>query len=159
MKLSMTVWGDKAGAEEERLISWEDMTNPNNFEVKFEATDPAEDDRKLLTGLALLRVPGVISKRTFREKFAGGLNLNNEEEEEQVLVEMHLDIMGQQALLMNAVLQEEQAVEEGNQSKTLFDVTRAQTGDAVSAVGQRERTAEGFGAGETSGLEEARGDV
>ena len=107
-ELKTNVFSTTAKTDKEKTVSWRDVTHVN-FEVKYEASDPAEDQRKLLTGLALLRVPGILSRRSFRETFAQQLKLSNDDEEKRVIVERTLDILSMQGLLVPDALHEEQA--------------------------------------------------
>ena len=144
LNISMNVFGMQGRAEKTRMVSAEDMISPN-FDVRFEATDPAEDDRKLLTGVSLLRVPGLLSRQTFREKFAAALGLRNDEEEARTLKEATLDQAAQSGLLLQAAMEEMAAMEQEEQAKQVAGVLRKQVGEQA-VPGERERGMGEFGA-------------
>ena len=78
-ELPMSVQGPRKGAPD-RMVRGKDFTH-HQFEVTFEATDPSEDDRRMLSALAVKREPGLISRATYRERFLKGVIPNGEEEE------------------------------------------------------------------------------
>ena len=67
MDLNMSVKGTMEPVEEPVSVSGSDFEHMN-FQVTFEAVDPAENDRALMVGEALRRA-GDISQRTFWEKY------------------------------------------------------------------------------------------
>ena len=62
--IKMNVHGSMDGVEEDRTIAGKDF-NHRRFTVEFEATDPSENDRKMLALLAVERAPGSLSHETF----------------------------------------------------------------------------------------------
>jgi hypothetical protein len=140
LEMKTNVFSTKRDSEKESTVSWRDFTHLN-FEVKYEATDPAEDQRKLLTGLALLRVPGLLSRRTFRSTFAEQLKLSNDDEEKWVAVERTLDILASQGLLVEDAMHEVQERVAEEQA----GAASAQAGEQIK--GSRERGLEDAGAG------------
>lgn len=148
MRLFVNVYGTKGKQEASRMVGPDDIT-AYNFDVKYEATDPAEDDRKLLTGLALMRVPGLISRRSFREKFAKALGLNNEEEEEQISVERIIDLIQSDPFYLQLVFEEYAAMQQEKQLEQVAQQMRAELGEGAEQFvpGARERTAEELAGG------------
>ena len=67
MDLHMSITGSSETVEDNIKVSGADFDH-ENFEVTFEAVDPAENDRALLVGESLRRA-GDISQRTFWEKY------------------------------------------------------------------------------------------
>ena len=76
------------------------------FRVKYEATDPVENDRRMLAGLALLRVPGLLSKQTYREVYGKGIIPDNKTEEVRLLTELVIDQLAATGALLQPVLEE-----------------------------------------------------
>ena len=110
-----------------------------------------------MTGLALLRVPGLLSRRSFRETFAAALKLSNDEEEKRVIIERTLDLLSQQGLLIQDVMQEENELTTQSQAQGMIGgLTAAMTGGArergleeagAPPQGNRPEVNEGFRAG------------
>jgi hypothetical protein len=90
MHMRMTVMGTTEKGEREYTVGPEDFTNLN-FHVTYEATDPAENDRRMLTGLSVLRVPGLMSRETWRDRFAKAVIPDPEAEEAKILAEQAID--------------------------------------------------------------------
>jgi len=111
---SMNVRG---GTEkQERMVKGSDFKS-YNFSVTFEAIDPVENDRRMLAGLALRRERAdglpLISRRTFMERYMGGVIDNIDDEEAQLIAEAAVAQLVQTGQLLNAVMSEVQA-EEGD---------------------------------------------
>lgn len=140
MRLDMNVFGDKARSEKPRMVKADDFTH-FNFEVTYEASDPAEDDRRLLTGLALMRVPRILSRKTFREIFASALNLNNSEEEEQVMTEMSVDAITEMGVLIQPILEQMGLLQQEETEEGTARTARANAVQASEGIvpGARER--------------------
>ena len=153
LQLDMAVFGaTKDKAEKGRVVHASDFTL-FTFEVKYEAVDPAEDDRKLLTGLSLLRERSsqgtpVMSRQTFREVYAKRVMPSSEEEEVRVLVEQAIDqyiAMGGLVQILTGEVEtgEQQAGMEGAASALQQQVASAASG----LPGARERALQGLGVG------------
>jgi hypothetical protein len=139
LDLPMNVFGTVGKTTKDRTVKGSDFTH-RNFEVKYEATDPSEDDRRILTGLGLLReksaqgIP-VISRRTFREVYAPRVMPNSEEEEEQVLVEAVVDQILAGGVLMQVVMEMLGALQQEAQEEQTAQGLQGQiTGAAGKAI-------------------------
>ena len=109
-ELPMTVNGPRKGAAE-RMVRGKDFTH-HQFEVTFDATDPSEDDRRMLSALAVKREPGLISRATYRERFLKGVIPNGEEEEEKIMAEAVGDQLVQSGMLVQQVMAQLQQQEQ-----------------------------------------------
>lgn len=138
-ELTMNVFGHYNKTEQTRMVGHQDFTD-FNFNVSYEATDPAEDDRRLLTGLALLRVPGVLSLQTFREKFASALGISHFEEEQRIAIEQLWRMIVGSGALVAAVQDKLQEVTPEAQEGALA----AAQGAEQFVPGGREREVEGL---------------
>ena len=143
-ELSMSVQGPRMGSTE-RTVKGKDFTH-HQFEVTFEATDPSEDDRRMLSALAVKREPGLISRATYRERFLKGVIPNGEEEEEKIMAEQVVDQLVQSGMLVQEVMAQMQAQQQQQQVQSTADGLMGQmqqraTG-AADVVGARERNIE-----------------
>jgi hypothetical protein len=150
-ELSMSVQGPRDGASE-RMIRARDFTH-HQFEVTFEATDPSEDDRRMLSALAVKREPGLISRATYREKFLKGVIPNGEEEEEKIMAEQVIDQLVGSGMMVQEVMAQMQAMEQQEQAQSSADGIAGQmqerTRAAAETVGGREQGLEAMmGGGE-----------
>jgi hypothetical protein len=88
LSLRMNVSGGTEG--QDRMINGSDW-KAFTFRVQFEAIDPVENDRRMLAGLALRRERAdglpLISRRTFMERYMGGVIDNIDDEEAQLIAE------------------------------------------------------------------------
>lgn len=144
--ISMNVAGTGLEVGKERMTRGRDFKNPH-FEVSFEATDPAEDDRRMLAALAVKREPGLISKATYREKFLKGVIPNSEEEDVKIMSEGISDQMLASGVLLQALMarwQTSQQTEQmtGTAGQLQADLS-AQTKGAVDLTEERARNIEG----------------
>lgn len=133
MYLDTSVWGRGDKAEKGRMVKAEDFTS-FNFHVSFEATDAAEDDRKLLTGTAMLRIPGLLSYETFYEKFGLGLGVNYEEERVRVNTEAVIQQFIASGVLTEALVQEMQAQEQAAAQQGMVGTVKEQALEALGGL-------------------------
>ena len=150
-ELSMSVQGPRQGATE-RMIRAKDFTH-HQFEVTFEATDPSEDDRRMLSALAVKREPGLISRSTYRERFLKGVIPNGEEEEEKIMAEQVIDQLVGSGMLVQSVMAQMQAQQQQQQAQAtgqgLAGQMMQRAGGAADIVGEREQGLEAMmGGGE-----------
>jgi hypothetical protein len=137
--LSMNVHG---GTEsQDRMVNGRDF-KAYTFRVQFEAIDPVENDRRMLAGLALRRERAdglpLISRRTFMERYMGGIIENIDDEEAQLIAEAAVAQLVASGQLLQSIMQEVQA------DAQAANVTA--TGDQAAAqiAGGRERGVEGL---------------
>ena len=150
LKLDMNVQGYADEREVTRMVSWEDFKH-FSFGVKFDATDPVENDRRMLAGISLIRARGpgqlpIISDRTYREKFMPGIIESNDEEEEQILVEQAVNQFVATGGLIQPLIEEAQAAAQGEQAQAVG----AKLKQEIPPPGARERIVEelaGMGGG------------
>lgn len=121
--LSMTVEGHGEEAERSKTVLGSDFTH-YNFEVTFEAIDPAEDRTMMLVGEALRRA-GDLSQRTFWKKFAKHVIEDADEEEANLLVELIMRQMAESGMLTQIVLSEERFAEIMEQQSDLVEQARS----------------------------------
>ena len=143
-ELSMSVQGPRQGAGD-RMVRPKDFTH-HQFEVTFEATDPSEDDRRMLSALAVKREPGLISRSTYREKFLKGVIPNGEEEEEKIMAEQVIDQLVGSGMLVQEVMMQMQAQQQQAQAQATNQGLAGQLQERASAaadtVGAREQNIE-----------------
>jgi len=139
LSLRMNVHG---GTEsQDRMISGRDWKS-YTFRVQFEAIDPVENDRRMLAGLALRRERAdglpLISRRTFMERYMGGVIENIDDEEAQLIAEAAVAQLVASGALLQSVMQE---VQSDAQAANV-----AATGNQAAAqiAGGRERSVEGL---------------
>jgi len=137
--LSMNVHG---GTEnQDRMINGRDFKS-HTFRVQFEAIDPVENDRRMLAGLALRRERAdglpLISRRTFMERYMGGIIENIDDEEAQLIAEAAIAQLVASGALLQSVMQEVQA----NAQATSVAAAGGQA--AAQIAGGRERGVEGL---------------
>jgi hypothetical protein len=144
LDLDVNTSGNTQKYEASRNVNAKDFKN-FNFDVKFEAIDQAENDRRLLVGLSAARTPGFISRQSIRENFAKGVIKDNEEEEAQILAEQLLDQALQSGALLPFMLEEMKAQQEGVQEEGVAGELRQRATQAAGEVaGRRERNLEGI---------------
>lgn len=80
------------------------------FDVDFESVDAAENDRRMLIGQGLVGA-GLISRRTFHQRFGRTVVDDPDAEEEQLMVEALTQQALQSGMLLQAVMQQ-QAMEQ-----------------------------------------------
>ena len=145
-ELPMSVNGPRDGASE-RMVRGKDFTH-HQFEVTFEATDPSEDDRRMLSALAVKREPGLISRATYRERFLKGVIPNGEEEEEKIMAEAVVDQLVQSGMLVQQVMAQLQAQEQQQNAQATGQGLAGQmmdmAGGAADVIGGPERAMEGM---------------
>ena len=105
MDLDMAVEGTQEPVEATQRILGKDHKH-QNFEVTFEAIDPAENDRALLVGEALRRA-GDISRRTFWRVYAKHIVADPDDEDTNLLEEKVMEMLAQSGMLMEAALSPE----------------------------------------------------
>ena len=137
----MSVQGPRQG-DSERMIRAKDFTH-HQFEVTFEATDPSEDDRRMLSALAVKREPGLISRSTYRERFLKGVIPNGEEEEEKIMAEQVIDQLVGSGIMVQEVMAQMQAMQQQEAQQQSVDGLAGQLTDrargAADTVGAREQ--------------------
>ena len=104
MDLHMTLFGTTEDAEGAFTVAGKDFTH-KNFEVTFEAVDPAENDRAIMVGEALRRA-GDISQRTFWEKYLKHVVEDPDQEYINLWEESILQYLLQSGALANIVMDE-----------------------------------------------------
>ena len=134
LNLDVNVFGSVEGVEKERMVTPEDILH-FNYEVKFEATDPAEDEKKLLVGLALMRVPRLLSRKSFREVFAAALGIKHEQEEQQTLEEITLDQIAEQGLILQQAMENLQQLQADEQQQGVLEAAQSQFNRAGAQAG------------------------
>lgn len=103
--LDMNVEGSVERSEKSRMVRGTDFKH-FNFSVDFEAVDPAENDRMLLTGESMRRA-GDISRRTFWKVYAKHVVPDADEEEANLVYEHVVEQLSRSGALMQIVLTEE----------------------------------------------------
>jgi hypothetical protein len=139
LSIKMNVQG---GTErQDRMVSGRDFKG-YTFRVQFEAIDPVENDRRMLAGLALRRERAdglpLISRRTFMERYMGGVIENIDDEESQLIAEAAVAQLVASGALLQSVMQEVQANAQAAQVAAAGDQAAAQI------AGGRERGVEGL---------------
>jgi len=145
-ELSQSVQGPRQG-DGDRMVKGKDFTH-HQFEVTFEATDPSEDDRRMLSALAVKREPGLISRATYRERFLKGVIPNGEEEEEKIMAEQVVDQLVQSGMLVQEVMAQMQAQQQQENAQATADGLAGRmmdrAGGAADVIGGPERAIEGM---------------
>ena len=145
-ELSASVNGPREGSSE-RMVRGKDFTH-HQFEVTFEATDPSEDDRRMLSALAVKREPGLISRATYRERFLKGVIPNGEEEEEKIMAEAVVDQLVQSGMLVQQVMAQLQAQEQQDNAQAtaegLAGRMQQMAGGAADVIGGPESNMDGM---------------
>lgn len=99
MDIGPIVLGPGSQGEKNRTITPEEIGNRFDLNVRIEASDPAEQDRRMLSWLSPLRA-GVIGKRDYLEH---GMMMDNPDE---VLARYYAEQVVEQIILSGAVAQE-----------------------------------------------------
>ena len=145
-ELSQSVQGPRQG-DGTRMVKGKDFTH-HQFEVTFEATDPSEDDRRMLSALAVKREPGLISRATYRERFLKGVIPNGEEEEEKIMAEQVVDQLVGSGMLVQEVMAQLQAQQQQEAAQGMAENVAGQlrdrVGGAADVIGGPERNMEGI---------------
>lgn len=105
LDINMAIEGSVEPATDSARVSGKDFTH-YNFEVDYEAVDPAENDRMLLVGEALRRA-GDISRHTFHKKYAKHIIEDPDFEAVLIYSERVLEQLIEQGALMGVVLSED----------------------------------------------------
>ena len=134
LSLKMNVSG---GTErQDRMVNGSDW-KAFTFKVQFEAIDPVENDRRMLAGLALRRERAdglpLISRRTFMERYMGGVIENIDDEEAQLIAEAAVAQLVASGALLQSVMQEVQA------NAQVDNIRAANNQAAAQLAGSRER--------------------
>tara|TARA_Y100000310_G_C20540808_1_gene743199 strand:+ start:35 stop:898 length:864 start_codon:yes stop_codon:yes gene_type:complete len=103
--IHMAIEGSAEPAEETSRVAGKDFKH-RNFEVTFEAVDPAENDRMLLVGEAMRRA-GDISRATFHKKYAKHVVEDPDFEAVLIYAERILEQMIEQGVLAGVVLDDD----------------------------------------------------
>ena len=145
-ELAQSVQGPREG-DSTRMVRGKDFTH-HQFEVTFEATDPSEDDRRMLSALAVKREPGLISRATYRERFLKGVIPNGEEEEEKIMAEAVVDQLVGSGMLVQEVMAQLQAQQQQEAAQGMAENVAGQlrdrVGGAADVIGGPERNMEGI---------------
>ena len=145
-ELAQSVQGPREG-DSTRMVRGKDFTH-HQFEVTFEATDPSEDDRRMLSALAVKREPGLISRATYRERFLKGVIPNGEEEEEKIMAEQVVDQLVGSGMLVQEVMAQMQAQQQQQNAQQTADGLAGRmmdrAGGAADVIGGPERAIEGM---------------
>ena len=132
--LGMDLYGTNQRAEKSRKIKGSDFKQ-YNFDVVYEATDPTEDQRKMLALLSVADRPGKLSNETFAKHVLADMIEDWEEEEARIFAEQVLEQMIQTGQLMQLVMQRSAALSSGTEmEQTIRDQTAAVTGQIQSAA-------------------------
>ena len=126
--ITMAVGGGSEG-EPSRMISRKDFAQAH-LTARFEAVDPTENDRNMLSLLSVKRDPKTLSRQTFREHALASLIDDNEEEEARILAEAILDQMVDSGMITQLVMQDLQLAQE----EEALDGTAAASAQATSAL-------------------------
>ena len=150
LSLKMNVQG---GTErQDRMVNGRDF-KAFTFRVQFEAIDPVENDRRMLAGLALRRERAdglpLISRRTFMERYMGGVIDNIDDEEAQLIAEAAVAQLVASGALLQSVMQEVQANAQAAQVASAGDQAASQI------AGGRERGLESVAGAGTPSPQEA----
>ena len=132
-ELDQTVVGTLDKVEKEHELPWKEFRH-FAFKVVFEATDPAENDRRMLLGLSILRVPGLMSRESWRDVFAKAVIPNPEEEEVKILTEQIIDQYLASGLFLQAVQEEQLAQEQAAGQQGLQSALTHQIRGVAGAV-------------------------
>ena len=139
LSLRMNVRGGTE--QQDRMLSGRDW-KAYTFRVQFEAIDPVENDRRMLAGLALRRERAdglpLISRRTFMERYMGGVIDNIDDEESQLIAEAAIAQLVASGQLLNSVMQELQTDAQNTAVRAANDQAAAQI------AGGRQRGLEGI---------------
>ncbi|MAH51033.1 hypothetical protein CMI37_34775 [Candidatus Pacearchaeota archaeon] len=103
--ISMAIEGSAEPAVETGRVTGKDFSH-FNFDVTFEAVDPAENDRMLLVGEALRRA-GDISRHTFHKKYAKHVVEDPDFEAVLIYAERVLEQAIEQGVLLGVVLDDD----------------------------------------------------
>lgn len=106
--LGMNLSGTSDQAEKSRSIAGSDFRH-RAFEVSFEAVDPSENERRMLSAFSVKRDEKTISRETFRGVWMKGVMVNNDEEEARVMAERVMDQLIEMGVLAQVVMQRLQA--------------------------------------------------
>ena len=143
MELETNVRGAKEVAGKERTIKGADF-GAFNFNVSFEATDPAENDRKMLAGLAVYRANPtrpLISDRTYRRQYMRHVVEVEEEETAQILAEQVVTQVIASGVMSQLVLERLMGAQQEQQTTELEQQALQMVEGQVG--GARERVVEG----------------
>lgn len=136
--VSMAVEGTTEPTEDTARVTGEDFKF-FNFDVTFEAIDPAENDRMLLVGEALRRA-GDISRHTFHKKYAKHIVEDPDFEEVLIYAERILENAIEQGIMLGVVMDEDVLQQLADESIEQAAATRDQVQNRASeAVPQRTR--------------------
>lgn len=145
--IDQTVAGTVEEAEKSRVIKHMDLAR-HEFEVEFEAVDPTENDRKMLALLAVQRVPGLLSRETYRK--LANLTENNEEEEDRIMGEALQDQLVMSGALLPLAMEFAKLELQGQPVEAAGGRVAQAVGQAPFIAGARERGVEELLGGQTS---------
>jgi hypothetical protein len=132
MDLHMSITGSSETVEDNIKVAGSDFSH-ENFEVAFEAIDPAENDRALLVGESLRRA-GDISQRTFWEKYLKHVIEDPDQEYINLWEESILQYLLQSGALAQLVM------DEGLQEQMAGQAQEASTNAAATVQNRMEPT-------------------
>ena len=138
MDLNMSVKGTMEPVEEPVSVSGSDFEHMN-FQVTFEAVDPAENDRALMVGEALRRA-GDISQRTFWEKYLKHVIEDPDQEYINLWEESILQNLLQSGALAQSVMDEARQAQLAQQGEQAVQGAQQSVGlppsDTISGEGR-----------------------
>lgn len=145
--LNTTVEGTSESAERSRIVKSEDFKH-FNFQVTFEAVDPAENNQALLVGESLRRA-GDLSQRTFWRVYAKHVVPDADEEEANLLAEQIINHPAFIEQLVRFTLEEASGQDLLDAAQTAIQDTGRQIQNRVDDTlpqvsGQRARDLEGL---------------
>ena len=117
-----------------------------NFRVEFESVDPVENDRRMLSGLALRRdradgLP-LISRHTFMDRYMKGIVDDPDDEDVLVISEAVLAQLVSSGVLSEAALADLQQKTEGAAMGSMVDQARGAARGGAGMAGAPRREAE-----------------
>lgn len=124
LDLTMVVEGTRERGEANATVRGKDVQHLN-FDVTFEAVDPAENDRALLVGESLRR-NGDISRRTLWQKYAKHVIEDPDEEDLNLMEEQLMEQLIASGALTNAVLSEDVQAQMMEQQQAAIDAAQQQ---------------------------------
>ena len=138
MDLNMSVKGTMEPVDDPVSVSGSDFEHMN-FQVSFEAVDPAENDRALMVGEALRRA-GDISQRTFWEKYLKHVIEDPDQEYINLWEESILQNLLQSGALSQIVMDEAMQAQLAQQGEQAMEGAKQTVGlppsDTVSTEGR-----------------------
>jgi hypothetical protein len=133
--LKMDIHGTNQKAEPARMVKGNDFKR-FSFSVSYEATDPTEDQRKMLALLSVVREPDLLSNETFRKHVLSDIIEDEEEEEARILAEKIISQMVDTGQLMQLVMQRSEHLAKGTEMEEQIKQQAAETAAIAGGVVQ-----------------------